>query len=154
MGPFVGEKSCPYDGSLTHRKGKRKTKESPRDTEEKVPMCFIGEGGNRPSLMSSEEQLAQAVKKCAKIVIAIAENDESISVDRDVLFETPLTKLGFLTKRTYKVQIGFSLTKTELHLTTCRVDIEAGPNLVNEDYMKPQWKSRISVSSHQNYERE
>lgn len=30
-----------------------------------------------------------------------------------------------------------------MHLTKCAVDSKAGPNLINEKYLKPQWKSLI-----------
>lgn len=68
------------------------------------------------------------------------EIDDITIVDRNVRFEIPQTKVGILTIPTSEVQIGVGFTKTVLHPTKCRVETEAGPNLTNENYLKPQRK--------------
>lgn len=49
-----------------------------------------------------------------------------------------MTGVAFLTKRTYKIRIKIGFTKTVLHPKTGMIDFEAGPNLIYEDYLKPQ----------------
>lgn len=87
--------------------------------------------------MSSDEQISQSVKN-TKTVIENGESDESTTLDIDIQFKTPLTKVGRLTNPTAKVQIGIGLTKTLLHPTACLVDSGERPNFINEDYLKTQ----------------
>lgn len=77
-------------------------------------------------------------QKWAKILFANVESNETTTIDNDLQFEIPLVEVEFVSQLTFKVRIGFGLTKTVQHLKTCLVDIAARPKLINEDYLKPQ----------------
>lgn len=94
-------------------------------------MCFIYEGGKKASPGSSEEQVAQAVKNSAEIVIAHEEDDERAAIGNDVEFEIPQAVMELITEMKSIIIIGVTLTKPVLHPTTCRVDMERDTNFVN-----------------------
>lgn len=53
----------------------------------KVAKGFENEGGKRPSPMSSEEQVVQAVENSSKLLTANIEHDGSSTVNKDVQLE-------------------------------------------------------------------
>lgn len=99
--------------------------------------------------MRSEKTVAQGVKNDAKFVISNVESDKSTTAQNDVQFEVPPAEMGILTNAKYKVRIRTSLKRTVLHPTTCLVDTRSGEKLINEHYLKLQWKVASSVSNHQ-----
>lgn len=52
--------------------------------KKEVAICFINKTGEKPNLMSSEEQGTQSVENWSKFVVANVEIDESSTVDNDV----------------------------------------------------------------------
>lgn len=81
------------------------------------------------------------MRNIAQIVISNKENDKSISVDNDAQLEIPSEGVAFLTKLTYSVRNGISLTEKVQHVTICPLDTWTGPSLIDEGYFKHQCKS-------------
>lgn len=90
--------------------------------------------------MRLEKQGAEGFESNANILLANVGDDECTTVDNYVHFEKPPMEVGFLTKPTHEVQIRVYLTKAVLHPTMCLVETWEGLNLIEEDYLKPQWK--------------
>lgn len=64
------------------------------------------------------------------------EPDSKKIEDPEALFEVPLTKVAFFTKRTSKVRIGIGANRLVLCSGTCLVDTGAGLNLIVKAYLR------------------
>lgn len=76
--------------------------------------------------------------------------ERRISIDAhigpQILFEVPPAKVAFFAKATYKegFQVGINILVP--YSTTCLVETDTGPNLINESYLKRHWKYCIKLS--------
>lgn len=65
------------------------------------------------------------------------ESDSTTIEDPEALFKVLLTEVAFFTKPKYTVWIVIGENKLILYYATCLVDSGAGPNLINNAYLRP-----------------
>lgn len=91
---FVDESNGPQDWSAKMKWGVRTPKQGPEHTKENVLVRITNEESKKMSItMRSEENPAQGVKNCAKIVIENEKNNESTTIHNDRRSRTPLAEV-------------------------------------------------------------
>lgn len=71
-------------------------------------------------------------------------------MDRNVQIEIPLARVTFFKKPTYVVQVGISLTKTELHQNQWTGKHPSRPKFVYDEYLNLNRYVALKVWNHRN----